>query len=184
MSMADQDDATAAVVEGLKRLYHTKLKPLEQTYMFGWFHSPPLTDSEFESKPQVLMCGQYSTGKTSVSAFVLSVCVCVFFFVFFLVFFFGHHITYQVLGSYQYTSKSRIICTGYTVFVCTYTRGIFFILLHFFFFPFSLFFSFFFSLPYFSFMHFSMFFHEFRFHFVFRFLFFSIYVLKCYYGGT
>ena len=68
MSMADQDDATAAVVEGLKRLYHTKLKPLEQTYMFGWFHSPPLTDSEFESKPQVLMCGQYSTGKTSVSA--------------------------------------------------------------------------------------------------------------------
>ena len=68
MSMADQDDATAAVVEGLKRLYHTKLKPLEQTYMFGWFHSPPLTDSEFESKPQVLMCGQYSTGKTSVSS--------------------------------------------------------------------------------------------------------------------
>lgn len=67
MSMADQDEATAAVVEGLKRLYHTKLKPLEQTYMFGWFHSPPLTDSEFESKPQVLMCGQYSTGKTSVS---------------------------------------------------------------------------------------------------------------------
>lgn len=67
MSMADQDEATAAVVEGLKRLYHSKLKPLEQTYMFGWFHSPPLTDSEFESKPQVLMCGQYSTGKTSVS---------------------------------------------------------------------------------------------------------------------
>lgn len=67
MSMADQDEATAAVVAGLKRLYHTKLKPLEQTYMFGWFHSPPLTDSEFESKPQVLMCGQYSTGKTSVS---------------------------------------------------------------------------------------------------------------------
>lgn len=70
MSMADQDEATAAVVEGLKRLYHTKLKPLEQTYMFAWFHSPPLTDSEFESKPQVLMCGQYSTGKTSVSSFV------------------------------------------------------------------------------------------------------------------
>lgn len=72
--MADQDEATAAVVEGLKRLYHSKLKPLEQTYMFGWFHSPPLTDSEFESKPQVLMCGQYSTGKTSVSAFRRGVC--------------------------------------------------------------------------------------------------------------
>ncbi|CAM9773481.1 unnamed protein product [Scytosiphon promiscuus] len=71
MSMADQDEATAAVVEGLKRLYHTKLKPLEQTYMFGWFHSPPLTDSEFESKPQVLMCGQYSTGKTSFIRYLL-----------------------------------------------------------------------------------------------------------------
>lgn len=74
MSMADQDEATAAVVEGLKRLYHTKLKPLEQTYMFGWFHSPPLTDSEFESKPQVLMCGQYSTGKTSVRVNVNVLC--------------------------------------------------------------------------------------------------------------
>eukprot|EP00903_Cladosiphon_okamuranus_P005964 g5888.t1 len=71
MSMADQDEATAAVVEGLKRLYHSKLKPLEQTYMFGWFHSPPLTDSEFESKPQVLMCGQYSTGKTSFIRYLL-----------------------------------------------------------------------------------------------------------------
>lgn len=96
MSMADQDDATAAVVEGLKRLYHTKLKPLEQTYMFGWFHSPPLTDSEFESKPQVLMCGQYSTGKTSVSAFVCLKCVCVF-----SLFssFFGYQITYFVRTS-------------------------------------------------------------------------------------
>ncbi|CAM9896302.1 unnamed protein product, partial [Choristocarpus tenellus] len=42
-------------IEGLKRVYHTKMKPLERTYMFEYFHSPPLTDSEFDSKPQVLI---------------------------------------------------------------------------------------------------------------------------------
>ena len=53
MSMADRDEATKAVIEGLKRLYHNKLKPLEQLYMFDFFNSPLLTDSEFDSKPQV-----------------------------------------------------------------------------------------------------------------------------------
>ncbi|CAN0289192.1 unnamed protein product, partial [Phaeothamnion confervicola] len=71
MSMADRDEATKAVIEGLKRLYHTKLKPLEQLYMFDFFHSPLLTDSEFDSKPQVLMIGQYSTGKTSFIRYLL-----------------------------------------------------------------------------------------------------------------
>ncbi|CAM9451987.1 unnamed protein product [Chrysoparadoxa australica] len=71
MSMADRDDATKAVIEGLKKLYHSKLKPLEQLYMFDFFHSPLLTDSEFDSKPQVLMIGQYSTGKTSFIRYLL-----------------------------------------------------------------------------------------------------------------
>lgn len=102
MSMADQDDATAAVVEGLKRLYHTKLKPLEQTYMFGWFHSPPLTDSEFESKPQVLMCGQYSTGKTSVSVCVFFVVVVPLLFLFVLFF-----ELFPVMCVYMSTSYTR-----------------------------------------------------------------------------
>mmetsp|Transcript_10070 Transcript_10070/g.14205 ORF Transcript_10070/g.14205 Transcript_10070/m.14205 type:complete len:561 (-) Transcript_10070:92-1774(-) len=71
MSMADRDDATQAVIDGLKKIYHTKLKPLEQLYMFDFFNSPLLTDSEFESKPQVLMIGQYSTGKTSFIRYLL-----------------------------------------------------------------------------------------------------------------
>jgi EH domain-containing protein 1 len=69
--MADRDEATKTVIEGLKRLYHTKLKPLEELYMFDFFHSPLLTDSEFDSKPQVLMIGQYSTGKTSFIRYLL-----------------------------------------------------------------------------------------------------------------
>jgi EH domain-containing protein 1 len=40
--------------------------PLEQTYMYDVFYSPPLSDSEFDSKPMVMLVGQYSTGKTSV----------------------------------------------------------------------------------------------------------------------
>jgi hypothetical protein len=40
--------------------------PLEQMYMFDSFYSPALSDSEFDSKPIVLLVGQYSTGKTSV----------------------------------------------------------------------------------------------------------------------
>eukprot|EP00611_Tribonema_gayanum_P021406 TRINITY_DN4107_c0_g1_i1.p1 TRINITY_DN4107_c0_g1~~TRINITY_DN4107_c0_g1_i1.p1 ORF type:complete len:617 (+),score=239.25 TRINITY_DN4107_c0_g1_i1:132-1853(+) len=71
MSMADRDEATKAVIDGLKKLYHTKLKPLEQAYLFDFFHSPLLTDSEFDSKPQVLMIGQYSTGKTSFIRYLL-----------------------------------------------------------------------------------------------------------------
>ena len=33
---------------------------------FDYFYSPLMTDSEFDSKPQVLLIGQYSTGKTTV----------------------------------------------------------------------------------------------------------------------
>lgn len=42
--------------------------PLEQMYMYDSFYSPALSDSEFDSKPIVLLVGQYSTGKTSVSS--------------------------------------------------------------------------------------------------------------------
>eukprot|EP01084_Bolivina_argentea_P285436 489488_1 len=67
----NRDEATARVINGLKKLYHTKLKPMEQLYMFDFFHSPLLTDAEFDSKPQVLMIGQYSTGKTSFIRYLL-----------------------------------------------------------------------------------------------------------------
>ncbi|RHZ53023.1 hypothetical protein Glove_452g11 [Diversispora epigaea] len=54
-----------SVIEGLKRSYNDKIKPLETTYNFEGFHSPPLTDSDIEAKPIVLLMGQYSTGKTT-----------------------------------------------------------------------------------------------------------------------
>lgn len=75
------DDEYAQVIEGVKKIYKTKIKPLEVTYNFEGscvlqfyamnvynvftikkgFHSAPLTDSDIEAKPMVLLIGQYST---------------------------------------------------------------------------------------------------------------------------
>lgn len=61
----ESQSAYENVIEGLKNIYKSKLLPLEQAYKFNEFHSPPLDDSDFESKPMVLLVGQYSTGSTS-----------------------------------------------------------------------------------------------------------------------
>lgn len=53
------------VTEGLQQLYSKKLFPLEETYLFHDFHSPALEAADFQSKPMVLLVGQYSTGKTT-----------------------------------------------------------------------------------------------------------------------
>lgn len=59
------------VVEGLKKIYKTKLLPLEEQYKFHDFHSPPLDDPDFDSKPMILLIGQYSTGKTTLIRYLL-----------------------------------------------------------------------------------------------------------------
>ncbi|XP_023705255.1 EH domain-containing protein 1 isoform X2 [Cryptotermes secundus] len=61
----NEQESYASVVDGLKRVYRTKLLPLEETYLFHDFHSPKLNDADFESKPLILFMGQYSTGKTT-----------------------------------------------------------------------------------------------------------------------
>ena len=42
-----------------------RIKPLEEAYKFGSFYGPMLTDGDFDGKPNVLLLGQYSTGKTT-----------------------------------------------------------------------------------------------------------------------
>ncbi|CAM6123882.1 unnamed protein product [Calypogeia fissa] len=54
-----------SVIDGLKKLYLEKLKPLEVMYRFNDFVSPTLTESDFDCKPMVMLLGQYSTGKTT-----------------------------------------------------------------------------------------------------------------------
>ncbi|KAJ8527659.1 hypothetical protein K7X08_015110 [Anisodus acutangulus] len=57
--------SVTSIVDGLKKLYLQKLKPLEATYRFNDFVSPLLTNSDFDAKPMVMLLGQYSTGKTT-----------------------------------------------------------------------------------------------------------------------
>ena len=59
------------VVQGLRKIYKTKLLPLETTYQFHDFHSPALDDPDFDAKPMILLVGQYSTGKTTFIKYVL-----------------------------------------------------------------------------------------------------------------
>lgn len=49
------------LMDELKEVYRRKIKPLETTYNFEGFHSAPLSDSDIEAKPMVLLLGQYST---------------------------------------------------------------------------------------------------------------------------
>ena len=55
----------------LKTLYFDKIKPLEEQYNFGEFYSPSWKASDFDSKPLVLLLGQYSVGKTSFIRYII-----------------------------------------------------------------------------------------------------------------
>ncbi|KAG2194106.1 hypothetical protein INT47_003049 [Mucor saturninus] len=66
-----EEDEYAKVIEGIKKIYKQKIKPVEETYNFEGFHSAPLTDSDIEAKPIVLLIGQYSTGKTTFIRYLL-----------------------------------------------------------------------------------------------------------------
>jgi hypothetical protein len=47
------------ILQGLARLYKKKILPLELSSRYGHFHSPPLSPSDFEAPPMVLLLGQY-----------------------------------------------------------------------------------------------------------------------------
>lgn len=66
-----KQDLFENVTDGLKRIYKSKLLPLEQHYQFHDFHSPQLDDPDFDAKPMILLVGQYSTGKTTFIKYLL-----------------------------------------------------------------------------------------------------------------
>ena len=66
-----EPEVFGSVNDGLRKLYVQKLLPLETQYHFHEFHSPPLDDADFNSKPMVLLVGQYSTGKTTLIRYLL-----------------------------------------------------------------------------------------------------------------
>lgn len=69
--LTDRDAATMRVIEELKRIYKSKILPLEKMYQFEIFHAPSMSDAEFDSKPQIMLIGQYSVGKTTFIRYLL-----------------------------------------------------------------------------------------------------------------
>ena len=65
------NDTFETVSSGMKKLYKSKLKPVEEAYHFHNFHSPALTNADFDAAPMVLLVGQYSVGKTTFVRYLL-----------------------------------------------------------------------------------------------------------------
>lgn len=69
MSLADR---TALISARLKAMYKKSILPTEKRFRYDYFYeSPFLSDVEFDSKPQVMLIGQYSVGKTSFIRYLL-----------------------------------------------------------------------------------------------------------------
>eukprot|EP00542_Grammatophora_oceanica_P018357 CAMPEP_0194028314 /NCGR_PEP_ID=MMETSP0009_2-20130614/2316_1 /TAXON_ID=210454 /ORGANISM="Grammatophora oceanica, Strain CCMP 410" /LENGTH=584 /DNA_ID=CAMNT_0038667665 /DNA_START=12 /DNA_END=1766 /DNA_ORIENTATION=- len=65
-------DRTNMIAAKLKNIYRKAVLPVEKRYKYDYFYeSPLLTDVEFDAKPQVLLIGQYSVGKTSFIRYLL-----------------------------------------------------------------------------------------------------------------
>ena len=68
----DVAERTAMVAAKLKAIYRKSVLPIEKKYQYDYFYdSPLLSDVEFDSKPQVMLVGQYSVGKTSFIRYLL-----------------------------------------------------------------------------------------------------------------
>lgn len=71
-SSSTTSDRTAKVCARLRELYQSSVLPCEKRYKYDYFFdSPFLSDVEFDAKPQVLLVGQYSVGKTSFIRYLL-----------------------------------------------------------------------------------------------------------------
>jgi N-terminal EH-domain containing protein len=66
-----RDPETAVLLKALQDVYNTKLKPVEDLWSFNHYHQDAMTTADLEAKPQVLLLGQYSTGKTSFIRYML-----------------------------------------------------------------------------------------------------------------
>lgn len=66
-SSGEVNERSKALIDGLRDLYSNKIFPIEKTSHFAAFHpnGGEIREAEWEARPQVLLIGQYSTGKTS-----------------------------------------------------------------------------------------------------------------------
>ncbi|CAN0086520.1 unnamed protein product, partial [Heterosigma akashiwo] len=55
----------------LREIYSGSLSQIEKDYKFSEFQYDTITDAELNAKPQVLVIGQYSVGKTTFVRYLL-----------------------------------------------------------------------------------------------------------------
>lgn len=71
-STTDNNERSNKVQGRLKQIYRKTVLPVEKRFQYDYFYeSPLLSDVEFDSKPQVMLIGQYSVGKTSFIRYIL-----------------------------------------------------------------------------------------------------------------
>ncbi|XP_005391371.1 PREDICTED: sarcalumenin isoform X1 [Chinchilla lanigera] len=64
-------DDFSAVLQRLRKIYHTSIKPLEQSYKYNELRQHEITDGEITSKPMVLFLGPWSVGKSTMINYLL-----------------------------------------------------------------------------------------------------------------
>ncbi|XP_012997689.1 sarcalumenin isoform X1 [Cavia porcellus] len=72
--MLDEDkpaDDFSAVLQRLRKIYHSSIKPLEQSYKYNELRQHEITDGEITSKPMVLFLGPWSVGKSTMINYLL-----------------------------------------------------------------------------------------------------------------
>ncbi|XP_078519255.1 sarcalumenin isoform X2 [Lissotriton helveticus] len=61
----------AAVLQRLRKIYHSSIKPLELGYKYNELRQHEITDGEITSKPMVLFLGPWSVGKSTMINYLL-----------------------------------------------------------------------------------------------------------------
>ncbi|XP_064318166.1 sarcalumenin isoform X2 [Phalacrocorax carbo] len=64
-------DDFSGILQRLRKIYHSSIKPLEQSYRYNELRQHEITDGEITSKPMVLFLGPWSVGKSSMINYLL-----------------------------------------------------------------------------------------------------------------
>ncbi|XP_072273712.1 sarcalumenin isoform X2 [Pyxicephalus adspersus] len=73
LKLADEKPAEdySVVLQKLRKIYHSSIKPLELSYKYNELRQYEITDGEITSKPMVLFLGPWSVGKSTMINYLL-----------------------------------------------------------------------------------------------------------------
>ncbi|XP_061889467.1 retinitis pigmentosa 1-like 1 protein [Entelurus aequoreus] len=71
LAAAEPSAQLTAAMKKLLNVYHTAIKPVEQTYKYNELRQHEVSDGEIHSKPMVLFLGPWSVGKSSMINYLL-----------------------------------------------------------------------------------------------------------------